>query len=194
MKILGAAAVCLFLGWTVPSLGAASQADPFPPAAENFFKWGEYDSLQRVLEPWLKTASLGQAATDSHTLAKAHLYLGVAYYSLAKAEEADQAFVRACRLDARVRPDPFYVSKAIAARYDRIVEEQGMAGPRKSIAPPSAVPGKPAAVPSSRNGGHSWIWWTAGGASLAAAGTFMYFMAADAPSSPRETITSVKVQ
>ena len=182
---------------TALALVRPGNAEPIPRVADNFFKWGEYDSLTNVMEPWLAKRGGDGNAADAPILAKANLYLGVAYYSAGKMQAADEAFGRAYRLDHRVQPDRFYVSNSIANRYDRVAQdlERKRQGDTVSADPSAARPSTTGATGRTGTvtpGGHSaWIWWTVGGAGLAAAGTIAYLMFSS--DEPKETVTTVGV-
>ena len=184
-----------WIGLWILALASASQAhaDPFPATAENFFKWGEYDSLTHVLEKWLTDIPEAGPKADTPSMAKANLYLGVAYYTAGKMETADRAFARAWRLNGRIRPDQFYVSEDIASHFDRVADREKEKMRRDSLSRASAPPTTPGGFrPASR--GHAWIGWTAGGIGLAAAGTAVYFLYFREPDAkPKETVSTVKV-
>ena len=106
-------------------LASAARAGELGPTAEDLFQWGEYDSLIRSLEPWLAARSAGaDARSDSVELAKANLFLGVAYWVTEKRALGEQAFARACRLDAGLRMDRLYATQEIIDRFEVIAAEE----------------------------------------------------------------------
>jgi hypothetical protein len=105
----------------VLALGNAARAADSLPSLEDLYQWGEYDSLIRYLEPWLAARSDGaDARADSVELARANLFLGVAYWVTDKKSLGEQAFVRACRLDAGLRMDQMYSTPEILSRFEAI--------------------------------------------------------------------------
>lgn len=113
----------VFLGALILALAfsTAVRAEDIVPSLEDLYQWGEYDSLIRYLEPWLAARSDGaDARADSVELARANLFLGVAYWVTDKKSLGEQAFVRACRLDAGLRMDQLYSTPEIMSRFEAI--------------------------------------------------------------------------
>jgi hypothetical protein len=165
--------------------------------AEDLFKWGEYDSLIRLLDPIEKGTRLSTAA-DSANLAKSYLFLGVAFYATGKPMQADSAFVSACGLDSHVKLDRFYVTEEIANRFQTFVLEGiRQRQNRKALAVASAGLASAGAKavhagPSSRPGrfareGKEWIWWGLGATVLAAGGGALILMNREEPASDNVT-------
>lgn len=151
---------------------------------EDFFKWGEYDSLIRVLEPTLTAPRAPSLASDSSALAKSYVMMGVALFATGRNESAERHFRRACRLQPGVRMETYFVSPEIADRFEAIAAEEKWIGSYtpdtlgvRPVASPAAS-GAQAAAPSRRN----WIWWTAGSAAaLAVGGGLFWILAEDGP-------------
>ena len=200
-----ASAALFWIAMTAPIQAAAEAAGPRPDSTfpsgphlgEDLFKWGEYDSLIRILEP--VTAGIGlqdgpRTAADSAVRAKSYLFLGVAFYATGKREQSDSAFARACDLDPLVKLDRFYVTEEIANHFQAIAmdgirnRKARTALTLASHAMESRTNGDPARVPpvrASSRGGHSllgesqgkgWLWWGLGVTALAAAGGGAYYI------------------
>lgn len=167
---------------------------------EDLFKWGEYDSLIRLLGPVGTTAL--PAATDSADRAKSYSFLGVAYYATGKTEQADSAFASACRLDPQVDLDRFYVTEEIADRFHAIARNearrrQARSGTRAVSAEPTTMaPAKPGPPPGfgrsplAGSGGVKWAWWGLGTTALAAAGVGILLLM-NWEERPSEKVTSI---
>lgn len=182
---------------------AASDA---PPAPEDLFKWGEYDSLIRVLEPTIYNGARTEfTRLDSVLHAKTFLYLGVAYYATGKREHADDAFTHACELDSAIKIDRFYVTEEIAGHFEGIAavlasrrrQARIMGATMPSGEYPEPGP-KPAPSHGSRReakvaagDGHGWIWWTLGSALVLAGGGAYYLL--HQHKAPGENVTQVNV-
>jgi len=166
-----------------------ARADETAPKPEELFQWGEYDSLIRSLEPVLASLSAGATARgDSVELAKANLWLGVAYWATEKRTLAEQAFRRACRLDRGLVLDRLYATPEIVERFESIsIDERKerqdsalaaldalgvSAGPSspEGGAPPGAKP-EPAVKPWRKRG---WALGALTAVGLAAGGTLYY--------------------
>lgn len=132
---------------------AAWPGEVSAPSPEDLFKWGEYDSLVRVLEPSLESTGAG----DSAEMARSNLLLGVAYFATGRPDQAEHAFVQACRLDARVQLETFYVTREIADRFEAVAAREKA---RRAASAPR--PGRPAAKTKG--------WWLGGAAAAAALG------------------------
>lgn len=203
--------------------GEASQPAPessSPSAAllgEDLFKWGEYDSLIRVLEP--ATAGTGaegatRTAADSAVRAKSFLFLGVAFYATGKRERADSAFGRACELDPLVKLDRYYVTEEIANHFqaialDGIRNRKRRSGPigtsqAKEARAAADSAGAVAAVTESKPSGRAdpgiregqgkgWLWWGLGMTALAATGGGLYYINSqnDPPRVPPKNLTTI---
>ena len=184
-------------------LSIASAASASAPSPEDLFKWGEYDSLLRVLEPDLAESRGDKefSRLDSILRAKTLLYAGVAYYATGKRGQADDAFTRACDLDSAIRIDPFYVSREIAGYFEGVAA----AGARRRNAKRSGqeAPANRAARDDSarRSGnlkvaerqGRAWLWWSLGSmAALAGGGGAYYLITRDLP--PDEHVTTMDLR
>jgi tetratricopeptide (TPR) repeat protein len=193
----------LLAGISVASLPASeSKATP-----EDFIKWGEYDSLIRVLEPVIFESRGKREFTylDSALKAKTFLYLGIAYYATGKHEHADDAFTRACELDSVLKIDRFYVNEEISAHFEGI--SAGLKRLRhqaRIMALIPAVPMEPAEStdtqdqvddePQMLEPKHSktWLWWTLGSATVIAGGISGYYLFVYSPSTIHEPSTEIK--
>ncbi len=209
----------IFLGAALLGLGLAARAgaSSLPKEADDFFKWGEYDSLAAKLETWLTVVPVPSDHIDSVTLAKANLYMGVAYYATGKAAQSDSAFLRACRFEKGIQLDKFYVTNEIMARFDALASEeekrlsrppripvasvqagtsatravQGSPRPASPITPSSPI------SPTSKNGPvlesreMGWVWLGSGALIAVTAGTAYYFLSQKSP--PKEVVTEVDV-
>jgi hypothetical protein len=173
-------------------------------SAEELFKWGEYDSLIRVLEPLAAAPGyLSRAAdrADSADRARCLLYLGVAYFAKGRSDRADSAFVSACALDSALQLDRFYVTPAIAEHFrDVRTEAFRRREERTARAPsPGAPEGAQAPLPSGDRPAarlkddRAWLWWGLGAAALVAAGGGAYWIATQ-PSAPREQVTTLDIR
>ena len=191
---IGAAA--LAIAW-----GTARAEGPVP--GEDLFKWGEYDSLIRMLEPVaLRT---GESATrrDSMARAKSLLFLGVAFCATGETERADRAFARAVELDPQVELDRFYVTEAIANRFQRTalraLRRQSGAAPNGTALPagesPQTAPRRAAAAPApaiAARSRHGWLWVGLGAAAaFAAAGSGYYLFLAGQDGGNRDQVTRI---
>lgn len=169
---------------------APAHSESIPAVADSLFKWGEYDSLGQIVRHWLAGRNGGRNGADAHSLAKANLFLGVAYYSAGQMDSANLAFARACKLEPGIQPDRFYLSPEVAFRFESIAEEERKRSRNERSQTASAnSPG-----PSNRRG-KSWPWigWTAGGLGIAAVGIFVYVTASRKPEATPETVTIIKV-
>lgn len=176
-------AVLFFL---IALLTGASGAEVAAP--EELFKWGEYDSLIRVLEPTVARpgAASGLASkSDSAAFAKSVLYLGVAYYATGRISRADQSFTQACALDPDVALDRFYVTEQIAMHFQAISRESRRQRQQKSAltAARNLPPGGGRATALKSRDEKAWLWWGLGMTALVAAGGGAYWFA----NQPEET-------
>jgi hypothetical protein len=150
---------------------------------EDLFKWGEYDSLIRSLEPVLASQSAGATARgDSLEWARSNLWLGVAYWATEKRPLAEQAFVRACRLDPAIALDRLYATPEMVASFDAIASREREAR-RSALAAAAAAAGPaapkpPAAKPWRKRG---WAVGAATAVGLAAGGTYLYLSSRKEP-------------
>lgn len=211
-------ALAVLIGMGAPALAAAeagsAASDSSLPAGsqlgEDLFKWGEYDSLIRVLEPAM-AASVFQSgsgtAADSAFRAKSYLFLGVAFYATGKRERSDSAFGRACELDPRVKLDRFYVTEEIAGHFQAIAQNaMRNRESRAALAMASRVmeyrsDGDSTRSPvraftragrtGVRDKGKTWLWWGLGVTALAAAGGGAYYIGSqmEPPSTPTRLTT-----
>jgi hypothetical protein len=178
----------VFLWIAIAALGliARAAARPLPKDADDFFKWGEYDSLANRLETWMAIASAPTEPPDSANLAKANLYLGVAYYAAGKSSQSDSAFLRACRFEKGVKLDKFYVTGEMASRFDALVSTFSA----KTEPPPPPKPGSSAPAASTSKGREmGWIWFGSGAVIAITAGTVYYFISQKSP--PKAATTTV---
>jgi hypothetical protein len=198
-----AAALAALLSAAMPGRGAAAPADSAIPG-EDLFKWGEYDSLIRVLEPEARASGEARTRQDSLRQAKSLLFLGVAFCATGNPERADQAFSRSVELDPQVELDRFYVTAEIANRFQatalRALRNRPPIAPGAPVAraaspaPAAADPSRP--TPSVHGLSHSalapkptWIWIGAGAAAaLAAATGYILFTERERPS--RDEVTA----
>lgn len=179
--------------------GGKPRADELSPGIGDLYRWGEFDSLIRYLEPWLATRSVGaDAREDTLAMAQANLYLGVAYWASGKGELGDQAFRRACRLDSTLRMETLYATPEITARFERISSEVRASRPARPGASSASRPGLPPAPPgpspgprrkgdSGRDAG--WKVRVLGGlaaAALAAGAGYAYYRLAERKPTARE--------
>jgi hypothetical protein len=151
-----------------------------PPRAEDWFKWGDYDSLISVLEPWAK-----DTAEASAERARAFLYLGVAYQAGNERRLSDSAFHKACDLDTAVGLDQYYVAPEILDHFHAVAAECRSRNTARAPIPSRPIDAGPkpgadlAALPISAKGAkpmesrpaaqkerssHALLWWTVGSA------------------------------
>jgi hypothetical protein len=174
------------------------QAAAEAPSGEDLFKWGEYDSLIRVLEPENGTEAIHspRSPADSASRAKSFLFLGVAFYATGKVGQADEAFAQACDLDPDLKLDRFYVTDEIADHFQAIAKN-GMRRRQSRQAVTAAASG-PAARHQSAQGrpvlknrdGKPWLWWSLGVTALAVAGGGALYLANQAHV-PDEKVTKI---
>lgn len=168
---------------------------------EELFQWGEYDSLERALEPRLRE----EPGLEAGDRARALVYLGVAWHVLGRPEEADQAFLEACRLDSAVRLDRLYVSGEIADRFHAIAakERESRAAMRMAMVSPSPAQApadssrrpreeRPVA-PAERKAGIRWAWYAAGAGVVAAGTVAILHLIGEDGREPVEPVTEIKV-
>lgn len=158
-------------------------ADAGQPAAlsragfEDLFKWGDYDSLIRVLEPWVASGlPSSPSRADSTERGRANLYLGVAYWASGRQELGVQAFTRAARLDSTLRLDPLYSTPEMEARFSAVLEAE------RNPPPDRGLGGSPGALEPAPPSNLGWLWWT--GAVVvagAAGGTWWYLQSQEKP-------------
>lgn len=181
-----------------------ASASAIAASQEDWFKWGEYDSLIRVLEPETRPQELRgslNTAADSAERAKSFLFLGVALYATGKPDRADSAFTWACDLDPGVKLDRFYVTEEIGGHFqaialDGIRRRKAKEALHRAVQPQESGESKATdrnasgRSPKGREGkGKSWIWWGVGvGAVAATAGTTMLLLSRDEPS---DNVTSI---
>ncbi len=184
------------------TVAAAARAQAWDEARlQKFFEWGRYDSLILEMAPmtWGPQAPLPVDQGDSLRFAKARLYLGVAFFAEGRTPESDQAFRQALEWDPDAKLDPFFVSDAIAARFQALAAEPRMARREEtaatgnpspeplSLAKPSALrsdtaserprPGaRPMGGNRSRGLSSSWYWGGAGVLAALAVGGGIYFL------------------
>lgn len=179
----------VLLAWAA----APARGGDLEPTAEELFRWGEYDSLVRYLEPWLAARSAGaDARSDSLELAKANLFLGVAYHYLDRQSLGAQAFARASRLDRATRLDRLYATPTMVASFDSIaaVERASLAREERERAAARADSATRAARTATlRRRPARWKLWTGGlvaAAGLAAGGVLAYDILVEARPRERE--------
>ena len=185
--LLGAAAMVFAQG----AAWAAGSAIP----GEDLFKWGEYDSLIRILEP----AALHPGPTGTHgdslAQAKSLLFLGVAFCATGKPDRADEAFSRAVELDPEVELDRYYVTEEIARRFQvtalRALRKHPVrpVATAASIPVASALPAAPAPARASRPR-HGWVWLGVGTTFTVAVVAAGYYLFSDHGGN-REDITRI---
>ena len=187
------------------AVGTASLASPVVEG-EDLFKWGEYDSLIRVLEPATRSGSLSELKTwaDSAGSAKSLMFLGVAFFATGESAKADDAFQKACGLDPEVKLDRFYVTEEIANHFQAIAMEGIRRRPRK----PAAAAVSTATIDSALGSGHgsggtrtdrlqprsakAWLWWGVGlTAAVAVGGGAVYFAGRDEGENENVTVIDV---
>jgi hypothetical protein len=196
MRIIGAAV----------TLACAAFGDPGPVVTtEELFRWGEYDSLIRALEPLTQAPGFAKGAVtraDSSDRAHSLLYLGVAYYAKGRTARADSAFRQACALDSGVAMDKFYVTQAISTHFDaiRVEDLRGRLerdARTRAIRPVSGATRAPDAGKrpdqSVWKQDRNWVWWGLGTAAAVAAGGGVYWYAVQS-SGPHESITTLDVR
>jgi tetratricopeptide (TPR) repeat protein len=162
--------------------GAARASGP-GISGEDLFKWGEYDSLIRILEP----AALHPGPTGDHgdslAQAKSLLFLGVAFCATGKPERADEAFSRAVEIDPDVELDRFYVTEEIARRFQTTALRALRKHPVRPVAAATSVPleaSRPSAPAASAGGRrHGWVWLGVGTTFTVAAVAAGYYLFSD---------------
>ncbi len=169
---------------------------------EDLFKWGEYDSLIRMLEP--EASRPGYAAVtaraDSLEHARALLYLGVAYAATGHPARSDSAFTIAFSLDSAVSLDRFYATPAIAARFDSLAAERRRR--RVPIAAPARAPLPSSPAPNRyRSTGlrgpqpeRAWLWWGLGATAAVAAGGGAWWYANAHDGTPHDNVTVIDLR
>jgi hypothetical protein len=189
----------MWMAWAIAlalGLGTARAGGP-PIAGEDLFKWGEYDSLIRVLEP----AASAEARTRDDTLirAKSLLFLGVAFCATGKADRADEAFSRAVELDPQVELDRYYVTQEIANRFQATALRALRRHPASPIAAISAAPApeaarrtqRPAAMIASPAHHYGWVWLGMGTAAAVTAFAGGYYFFSGHGGGPHEEVTPI---
>jgi len=176
-------------------LGAARAGGP-PVAGEDLFKWGEYDSLIRALEPSVRAEP--HTRVDTLIRAKSLLFLGVAFCATGKSERADEAFSRAVELDPQVELDRYYVTQEIANRFQATALRALRKHPAAAIpatstpgapAPRSAEPATAAIAPAAHRLG--WVWLGVGTAAAITAVAGGYYYLSGHGGGTREEITPI---
>jgi hypothetical protein len=182
----------------VASLACAALGAAAPVVtADELFKWGEFDSLIRALEPITGTPGYAEKAADradSAERARSLLYLGVAYSAKGREGKADTAFRSACALDSALELDPFYVIPAIHQRFLAVKEERIRLGRQRAAAAARPGPGVSAPAGPVLREDRSWVWWGLGTAAFMAASGGAYWYIARQPSGPREEVTIVNAR
>lgn len=183
-------------------LALASGLDVRAAAPEELFKWGEYDSLIRVLEPVVTDpayASGTSTGPDSQDHAKAYMFLGVAFMATHKPERADSLFMKAWALNPQLQLDRFYVSEAIADRFYAVAEEAlRQRRNRTALQASRAMAAQPGTGGQARRDGGAlrdrtgkpWLWWGLGVTAVAVAGGGAYWFSAK-DEGPRENVTVI---
>lgn len=188
--------------WIGLALALSLEARAGATPTEDLFKWGEYDSLIRVLEPAAsKPESVSRLSSQADSLerAKSLLFLGVAFFATNKPDRADQAFTMACTLDPEVKLDRFYVTEEISARFQAILreslrrrqQEEALEAAKSGGMARSPNAGKQGAL---RQGGNdkAWLWWGMGVSALVAAGGGAFWYASrDAEA---ENVTTIDIR
>jgi hypothetical protein len=153
-----------------------------PSPGEDLFKWGEYDSLIRLLEPSTMNPRPVTGA-DSLVRAKSYLFLGVAFFATGKPDQADSAFKTACSLDPKVQLDRFYVTEEIANHFQAIAidgirrrqAKSAMAATTAAMSAKTDAQQGRAPTASIRRDEKGWVWWGLGATALVTAGGGAYF-------------------
>lgn len=214
MRILSAAAwaasICVFGPASAQASSPAGSASAGTAApGEDLFKWGEYDSLIRVLEPYAREAGGATTHADSLRQAKSLLFLGVAFCATGNPGRADEAFSGAVQLDPQVELDRFYVTEEIANRFQATALRALRRRPMAQAAAPSPVPspslpnspadaphasGRPASGPPASGPASAlkstWVWLGVGTTAAIAAATG-YFLLTDRREPAREEVTPI---
>lgn len=167
----------------LPSLTPAAPGDlPAPADYEELYRWGEYDSLIRLLEPRLLAApgdsSRNIPDAERSRAASAHLALGVAYWAGGREAEASLAFAHALRLDPDQRLDPLYSTPDMVLRLESLAEEERT---RSVTAPAPVSRAGPLEPKLGRKGPSGWLLWTGAAVATGLAGWGAYYFAADRP-------------
>lgn len=188
IKIAGLTLTLILFLW------ASTRAANTLAAAEDFFKWGEYDSLIRVVEPLTDSTAKAENHQDSLLRAKCFLFLGVAFYVKGDSSKADDVFFRAANLDPKVKLDRFYVTDAIANRFHAVLARALKELPKDTTArafQPDSIQPSPIARSDASKGfgeaehsarvasssGRPWLWMGLGLAAAAAAAGGYYLVA-----------------
>jgi len=178
-------------------------ARPASASPEDLFKWGEYDSLIRILEPEVSRPGYATVAVRSDSLehARALLYLGVAYAATGHPARSDSAFAIAFALDSAVSLDHYYATPAIAARFDSLAAERRRHRvPAAARAPMPAVSAAPIPSPYPPAGlrapqpGRAWLWWGLGATAAVAAGGSAWWYANAHDGTPRDNVTVIDLR
>ncbi|MDB5105066.1 MAG: hypothetical protein JWP91_2755 [Fibrobacteres bacterium] len=158
---------------------------------EELFKWGEYDSLIRLLEPAASNpGALAELRTrpDSLLRAKSFLFLGVAFFATGRMDRADEAFGIACGLDPEVKLDRFYVTEEIANHFQAIALDGIRRRNQKAALSQASAALSDRARPVRGTGpawksrdGKDWIWWGLGVTALVAAGGGAIYFSSQSP-------------
>lgn len=169
--------------------GAVWASGPGVPG-EDLFKWGEYDSLIRILEP----AEFHPGPTGNHgdslAQAKSLLFLGVAFCATGKPDRADEAFSRAVEIDPDVELDRFYVTEEIARRFQTTALRALRKHPVRPVAAATSAPAAPTASVRPSSPRRRWVWLGVGTTFTVAAVAAGYYLFSD-HSGNREEITRI---
>lgn len=187
--LFGLAALALAQG----AARASGQAVP----GEDLFKWGEYDSLIRILEP----AALHPGSTGDHgdslAQAKSLLFLGVAFCATGKPDRADEAFSRAVEIDPEVELDRYYVTEEIARRFQTTALRALRKHPVHPLAAAASAPmesprpeRQPPASVRSHGSRRGWVWLGVGTTFTVAAVAAGYYLFSDHGGN-REDVTRI---
>ncbi len=157
------------------------------PLVYDLFKWGEYDSLVKALEPVIadwQNGKIPKNKLDSTEAAKSYLLIGAGYFGTDRLTMADSAFTFVCRLDKSIRLDRFYVSKKMADFFDStwIMEKTRGASAVATHTDSNLVRRKSHA--------HEWLKWGTGVVATAATlgGTYLIL---SHPQEKKTTVTTV---
>ncbi|GEM_PF-3587310 len=214
MKRGGFSLALVFLALLSAVSGLA--AEPTAATGEDLFKWGEYDSLIRVLEPATKNGTLSEikTAADSSARARSLMFLGVAFYATGAHEAADKVFQQSCALDPMVKLDRFYVTEEIANHFQAIAMDgirrrqsrDAVAATASALSDrsPAPAPGENgrrlSQAPASRSQRREfkdgsrkiWVWWGLGVTAVVAAGGGAMYLA-NQGGAPVEHVTTIEV-
>jgi hypothetical protein len=198
MRTLAASWRLIILVLVTSSMALADAAGTIV-TAEELFKWGEYDSIIRSLEPVVAAPGFISPATnrtDSADHAKSLLYLGVSYYAKGRTDRADTTLRSAFVLDPGLELDRFYVTPAIADHFQALKREAGhrnREGEFGAHATPEPPTGNGPLLQSRAGKSRVWLWWSIGAAAMTVAGGGAYWYAIQ-PGPPHPQVLVVDIR